>query len=85
MVSSGWLTRKSSLLTDPEASYFNFILNQSEFSDGYDFRNKYLHGSQADKDNENTHHNVYIIALKLMMAIVIKISNDFYVRNKLES
>ena len=83
MVSSGWLIRKSSLLTDPEASYFNFQLNQSEFSDGYDLRNKYLHGSQANKDDENTHHNVYVIGLKLMMALVIKISNDFYIKNKL--
>jgi len=85
MISNGWLTRKSTLLTDPEASYFNFQLNESEFSDGYDLRNKYLHGSQADKDNENTHHNVYIIALKLMIALVIKISNDFYIKDRLDS
>ncbi len=85
MVNSGWLIRKSTLLTDQEASYFNFQLNQSEFSDGYDLRNKYLHGSQADKDNENIHHNTYIIALKLMIALVIKISNDFYVKDQLDS
>lgn len=85
MVGKGWLAKKSALLTDPEASYFNFQLNQSEFSDGYDLRNKYLHGSQADKDDENTHHNVYVIALKLMMALVIKISNDFYINGKLSS
>ncbi len=85
MVGNGWLTRKSALLTDPEASYFNFQLNQSEFSDGYDLRNKYLHGSQANKDDENTHHNVYIIALKLMIALVIKINNDFYIKGELDS
>ena len=84
MVSKGWLERKTSLLTRPEASYFNFQLNQSEFSDGYDLRNKYLHGSQADKDDENAHHNVYIIALKLMVALVIKVSNDFYIKGKLD-
>jgi hypothetical protein len=85
MVNNGWLTRKSTLLTNPEASYFNFQLNQSEFSDGYDLRNKYLHGSQADKDDENAHHNIYIVALKLMVALVIKISNDFYIKDQLDS
>lgn len=85
MINNGWLVRKSTLLTDPEASYFNFQLNQSEFSDGYDLRNKYLHGSQADKDDENAHHNVYIIALKLMIALIIKISNDFYIKDQLNS
>lgn len=85
MIASGWLTKKSSLLTDAEASYFNFQLNKSEFSDGYDLRNKYLHGSQADKDDEKTHHNIYVIALKLMIAIAIKIANDFDVRDSLKS
>ena len=85
MISSGWLTKKSSLLTEAEASYFNFQLNKSEFSDGYDLRNKYLHGSQADKDDESTHHNVYIIALKLMVAIAIKIANDFDIKDSLSS
>lgn len=81
MVSKGWLTKKTSLLTDPEASYFNYFLNQQEFSDGYDLRNKYLHGSQADKDDENAHYTTYIIALKLMMALIIKISSDFLLRD----
>lgn len=85
MVASEWLTKKSSLLTKAEASYFNFQLNKSEFSDGYDLRNKYLHGSQADKDDEDTHHNVYIIALKLMIAIAIKIANDFDIKDSFDS
>src|SRR3990167_834656 len=83
MASKGWLTRKTSLLTDPEASYFNYFLNQQEFSDGYDLRNKYLHGSQADKDDENAHYTTYIIGLKLMMALVIKISSDFLLKDTL--
>lgn len=80
MVGKGWLKRETSLLTNPEASYFNYFLNQQEFSDGYDLRNKYLHGSQADKDDENAHYTTYIIALKLMIALIIKINSDFLLK-----
>lgn len=85
MINRGWLTRKTSLLTDPEASYFNYVLNQQEFSDGYDLRNKYLHGSQADKDNESAHYTTYMIALKLMISLIIKINDDFLLRDSIKS
>ncbi|HMO77709.1 MAG TPA: hypothetical protein PKD95_00735 [Candidatus Paceibacterota bacterium] len=85
MVDRGWLAKKTGLLTNPEASYFNYVLNQQEFSGGYDLRNKYLHGSQADKDNENAHYTTYLIALKLMISLVIKIYDDFLLRNRIES
>src|SRR5699024_3096330 len=48
MEQNGWVTRSSSLLTASESSYFNYMLNQSEFGNGPDLRNRYLHGSQAD-------------------------------------
>jgi hypothetical protein len=83
MVNKGWLVRKSTLLTDSEASYFNYFLNQQEFSDGYDLRNKYLHGSQADKDDENAHYKTYVITLELMVSLMIKMRSDFLVKNLL--
>ena len=78
-------SQKTSLLTTPEASYFNYILNQQEFNNGHDLRNKYLHGSQSNKDGENTHYNTYIVGLKLMMALIIKIDDDFSIKNKIAS
>lgn len=80
MVSKGWLVRRESLLTDPEGSYFNYYLNQAEFSNGPDLRNKYLHGSQVGADDEKRHFHTYIIALKLLIALVIKINDDFCLR-----
>ena len=80
MVSKGWLVRRQSLLTDPEGSYFNYYLNQAEFSNGPDLRNKYLHGSQADADDQQ-HFSTYITALKLLIALVIKINDDFRLRD----
>jgi hypothetical protein len=33
----------ASLFSKPEQSYFNYFLNKSEFSNGLDLRNRYLH------------------------------------------
>ena len=81
MVSTGWLIRRQSLLTDSEGSYFNYFLNQAEFSNGPDLRNKYLHGSQADANDTEEHFRTYITALKLLIALVIKINDDFWLRD----
>jgi len=81
MVTKGWLVRRESLLTAPEASYFDYCLNQHEFSNGPDLRNKYLHGAHVDASDEDEHFRTYIAALKLMVALVIKINDDFCLRD----
>ncbi|WP_324276872.1 hypothetical protein [Blastococcus brunescens] len=80
MVAKGWLVRRSTLLTDAEASYFNYSLNQSEFSNGPDLRNRYLHGSHMDASDEDEHFRTYVTALKLLIALVIKINDDFWLQ-----
>ncbi|WP_404286046.1 hypothetical protein [Glutamicibacter arilaitensis] len=77
MVAKGWATRSSSLLTNAEAMYFNYFLNEVEFGNGPKLRNKYLHGSQSNADGEDAHFHTYIIALRLSVALVIKINDDF--------
>jgi hypothetical protein len=77
MVTKGWATRRSSLLTDAEGKYFNYFLNGLEFSNGPQLRNKYLHGVQVNSAGEDAHFNTYITALRLTMALVIKINDDF--------
>jgi hypothetical protein len=77
MVAKGWVTRSSSLLTDAEGKYFNYFLNGVEFTNGPQLRNKYLHGSQANSDGEDAHFHTYIIALRLTVALVIKLNDDF--------
>lgn len=80
MVQKGWLTQGSTLLSQAEANYLNYMLNQSEFSNGPDLRNKYLHGSQANASGENEHFRTYIIVIKLLIALVIKINDDLCLR-----
>lgn len=77
MVAKGWVTRTSSLLTGAEGKYFNYFLNGVDFSNGPQLRNKYLHGSLANADGEDAHYSTYITALRLTVALVIKINDDF--------
>jgi hypothetical protein len=76
MVAKGWATRRSSLLTDAEGKYFNYFLNGTEFSNGPALRNKYLHGAQANGYGEAAHFHAYLTALRLTVALVIKINDD---------
>lgn len=73
----GWVTRRSSLLAEAEASYFNYFLNKAEFSNGPELRNKYLHGSQANSASESEHFRTYLTALIMLIALVIKINDEF--------
>lgn len=76
MVARGWATRRSSLLTDAEGKYFNYFLNGTDFSNGPALRNKYLHGAQANAYGEDAHFYAYLSALRLTVALVIKINDD---------
>ncbi|WP_430868322.1 hypothetical protein [Demequina aurantiaca] len=72
-----WVTRESTLLTHAESAYFNYFLNKSQFSNGPELRNKYLHGSHPAPEDEGAHVYAYMVALRLTIALVIKINDDF--------
>jgi hypothetical protein len=76
MVAGGWATRRSSLLTDAEGKYFNYFLNATDFSNGPALRNKYLHGTQANAYGEDAHFHAYLTALRLTVALIVKINDD---------
>lgn len=77
MAEKGWVRRHSSLLTEAEGMYFNYFLNKVDFSNGPELRNKYLHGLQVGAVGEHAHLQTYITALRLMIALVIKMNDDF--------
>lgn len=76
MEARGWTARRSSLLTEAEAGYFNYQLN-NEFSNGPALRNKYVHGTQANAYGQDAHFLAYLAALRLTVALAIKINDDF--------
>ncbi|WP_312104104.1 hypothetical protein [Pygmaiobacter massiliensis] len=85
LVEAGFLIEKSSLLSIPEANFLNYLLNRSEYDNGLEIRNKYVHGIQQVKTNEAEHMQNYMILLKIFMLLAIKINDDFELRKKLNS
>ncbi len=72
--SFGMLTHEKKLFTKAESDLLNFLLNKSSFTDGYDIRNKYMHGTNPlDEEVIENHYN---IVLMVIIIIVFKIEND---------
>ncbi len=79
MISTGDLRLGSTLFTEPEQDYLNYVLNKSEFSNGLDLRNKYIHSTYPKK--ENVQRTDYITLLKLMVLVVTKINDELCTLN----
>ena len=75
MIAAGDLRVGSTLFTEPERDYLNYMLNKSEFSDGLDLRNKYIHSTYPQDEKEQ--RKDYITLLKLMILVVTKINDEF--------
>lgn len=75
LIASGELIEENTLLSRPESKYFDYMLNKSDFSDGLDLRNKYIHDTGSL--DEKTQLQDYYILLKLLVILVIKINEDF--------
>jgi hypothetical protein len=71
----------SSLFSIPEQAYFNYFLNKSEFTNGLDLRNSYLHGTQANPDEVEKHEYAYFTYLKLIFLAFLKIDDDLDIYN----
>jgi hypothetical protein len=69
----------SSLFSKPEQAYFNYFLNKSEFTNGLDLRNSYLHGTQANPEEIQKHEYAYFTYLKLLILTFLKIEDDLII------
>jgi L-fucose mutarotase/ribose pyranase (RbsD/FucU family) len=69
----------NSLFSIPEQAYFNYFLNKSEFTNGLDLRNSYLHGTQATPDEIQKHEYAYFTYLKLLILTFLKIEDDLII------
>ena len=78
LIELGELRYESSLFSRPEQSYFNYMLNKSEFSNGLDLRNKYIHSTYPDEKQQGID---YCSLLKLMIVVVLKINEEFRLVN----
>lgn len=56
-------------------------VNKSEFSNGLDLRNRYIHDTNSlDKRHQQ---NDYIVLLKMFVILVIKINEEFCLQDKI--
>lgn len=75
LISSGDLSEGKTLFSIPEQQYLDFILNKAKYSDGFDLRNKYSHGTTSADEAE--HLENYLEFLKITVLITIKINEEF--------
>lgn len=81
MAARGIVTFESSLLSRNEQDYIDYYLNKSKFTNGYDLRNSYLHGTNVY--DESRHEADYYLILKLLIIIVIKINDELCLKERL--
>jgi hypothetical protein len=72
---------ESTLFSKPERDYLNYILNDRQFDNGPSIRNKYLHGNNPQSIEE--HESDYYQLLKIFALIVIKINEEFCLKDDL--
>lgn len=82
MKTQGMILFESSLFSRQEQSYFNYYLNKSEFTNGLDMRNSYLHGTQANPEEREKHEYAYFTYLKLLVLVLLKIEDDLLIYKK---
>lgn len=74
---------QSTLFSKPESQYLNYQLNKSEFDNGPEIRNKYMHGIQQSNNDDNFHYNNYLIILSIIILFAIKINDDLQIADKI--
>lgn len=82
LCAKGWVTKDGHLLSKPERDYFSYYLDNSKFTNGPALRNHYAHGSNPPADDENTHLEAYLVFLRLLTIIIIKIYDDLWLARK---
>lgn len=82
-IEEGILREGSSLLSEQEISYFNYLLNKAdEVVNGLDLRNKYIHGIMQMNKDDAIHEKNYYYFLIIFTILAIKINDDFCLYEK---
>jgi hypothetical protein len=86
LLDKSYVKSSSTFFSESEQHYFNYYLNRSEYGNSLDIRNSYVHGTQpkAGKDQQK-HKYHYIIILKLLILIILKINDEVCNKNLTKS
>ncbi len=79
LITANKIKCESTLFSMPEQKYLNFMLNDREFDNGPTIRNKYAHGNNPQ--NVDDHETDYFRLLKIMALVIIKINEEFCLKD----
>lgn len=65
----------STLLSQDEINFFNYVMNRHSYANSLEIRNKMLHQHVDESDSENEETYSYIILI--LIQIVIRINEEF--------
>ena len=74
---------ESSLFSKPEQDYLDYVLSNKKFGNNLELRNRYIHSTHTLLEGD--HQRDYIQFLKIMVLIIIKINEEFCLRETLAS
>lgn len=84
-IEKGLLESRSTLFSQPEIDYLNYLLNRAEYDNGLEIRNRYIHGIQQINLDEDEHRQNYFVLLRLFVLLAIKVNDDFCLKEAKES
>ena len=76
MVKAGWLKYDEYLLSPSERHFVNFYMNNSEYSNGFQLRNRYSHGRSSCTQTDAEHKNAYYYFLMIFVILLLKMDED---------
>ncbi len=82
MLKKGWLITDDHLLSKPERDYFSYYLDNMKYTNGFAYRNHYMHGSLFHVKDEREHFVAYITFLRLLAILLLKIEDDLWVARR---
>lgn len=82
MATKGWLIKSDNLLTKEEKRYFSYYMDNEEFTNGFAYRNLYSHGCIITENDINKHQIAYLVFLRLLTILILKIEDDLWCTTK---
>ena len=80
----GIVCGNNTLFSEPDVNYLNYLLNRAEYDNGLEIRNRYAHGVLQIDPDEAVHKRNYIILLRVLVLLAIKINDELCTLNPIE-
>lgn len=82
LAKTGEIELENTLFSRLEQDYLNYLMNKSDFQNGPELRNRYIHGTYPINQDQNDRD--YIAMLKIMIITIIKINEEFCLKHPIK-